>query len=57
MKFCLLCKYCGHRFDEWCYDESGLTLVQCPKCKDKNLKVVDKDRKDVFGYEKQAKPQ
>ena len=55
MKFYLLCKYCGHQWEDYHYDESGLDTSRCPKCRDKNFRVIDKERKDVYGYEKNKK--
>lgn len=52
MKFVLLCLYCGHRFEDWHYDESGLQSARCPRCEDKKLKVLDEEKRDVFGYDK-----
>lgn len=52
MQFLLECKYCGHVFKDYFYDEQGLASAKCVKCGDKNLKAVRNDKTDIFGYNK-----
>lgn len=55
MRIVLLCEYCGHHFTEFVYDAKGADHLECPKCKDKNLKVImdgDDPGRDCFGYHK-----
>jgi phage FluMu protein Com len=52
MKFHLQCLYCGHVFVDYAFDEQGFSVIVCPRCKDMNLKRIDKESTDIFGYEK-----
>lgn len=47
------CRYCAHIFKKEVYSRLGEYWLICPKCGDKDIKVIkDVDMGDVFGYNK-----
>lgn len=44
------CKYCGHDFSIYLFDGQETDNIKCPKCRDTDLKQLDKTKKNVFGY-------
>jgi hypothetical protein len=51
MRVKLKCLYCAWEFLDYVYDEKGVSMCRCPKCKDANLKVMKETTSDVFGYD------
>lgn len=51
----LECQYCNHCFSEYLYDGSNVDYIKCPICKDSNLKVMQDEERDAFGYENKPK--
>ena len=43
----LVCKYCGHTWNEALYYPESIKYSRCPCCKDTD---VEHATKDVFGY-------
>lgn len=46
----LECMYCGHKWEKTAYDRRSIESATCPKCKDSNLKVRDRDTSKVDYY-------
>lgn len=49
------CTYCGHMWEVIVWDQSAFEIIQCPTCKDKNIKKKDSQKSKIDYYQDDTK--
>lgn len=44
----LTCKYCDNKWDRNIYSKEAVASLECPKCKDDNIKVTEIIKIDTY---------
>lgn len=43
------CMYCGHGFERFCWNQTDVSNVSCPICKEfRQIKMFEDGRKDLY---------
>ena len=50
MRIRFICRYCGLDWVAYLYEGQDPDEVKCQRCGDRDLKTIDDEKRNVFGY-------